>query len=73
MYILGISAFYHDSSACLVKDGQILFAIQEERFTRIKHDQSFPMNAIKACLNGANISIGDIDCITYYEDPKKIF
>tara|TARA_B100001121_G_scaffold125751_2_gene110200 strand:- start:10482 stop:12314 length:1833 start_codon:yes stop_codon:yes gene_type:complete len=73
MYILGISAFYHDSSACLVKDGQILFAIQEERFTRIKHDQSFPMNAIKACLNGANVSIGDIDCITYYEDPKNKF
>ena len=73
MYILGISAFYHDSSACLVKDGQILFAIQEERFTRIKHDQSFPMNAIKACLNGAKVSIGDIDCITYYEDPKKKF
>ena len=73
MYILGISAFYHDSSACLIKDGQILFAIQEERFTRIKHDQSFPMNAIKACLNGAKISIGDIACITYYEDPKKKF
>ena len=64
MYILGISAFYHDSSACLIKDGQILFAIQEERYTRIKHDQSFPINAIKACLNGAKISIADIDCIT---------
>ena len=55
MYILGISAFYHDSSACLIKDGEILFAVQEERYTRIKHDQSFPINAIKACLENESI------------------
>ena len=46
MYILGISAFYHDSAACLLKDGEIIAAAQEERFTRIKHDHSFPINAI---------------------------
>ena len=56
MYILGISAFYHDSAACLIKDGEILAAAQEERFTRIKHDSSFPQKAIQYCLNEAKIS-----------------
>ena len=56
MYILGISAFYHDSAACLLKDGEIVAAAQEERFTRKKHDQSFPNNAIKYCLEQLNIS-----------------
>jgi carbamoyltransferase len=51
MYILGISAFYHDSAACLVKDGEIISAAQEERFTRKKHDFNFPINAINFCLN----------------------
>ena len=55
MYILGISAFYHDSAACIIKDGIILAAAQEERFTRIKHDPSFPHNAIKFCIEEANI------------------
>ena len=50
MYILGISAFYHDSAACLIKDGNIIAAAQEERFTRKKHDASFPIHAIKFCL-----------------------
>ena len=57
MYILGISAFYHDSSACLIKDGEILFAVQEERYTRIKHDQSFPINAIKFLLSESSESL----------------
>ena len=56
MYILGISAYYHDSAACLVKDGEIIAAAQEERFTRIKHDHSFPINAIKYCLKEAGIN-----------------
>ena len=55
MYILGISAFYHDSAACLVKDGEIIAAAQEERFTRKKHDHNFPANAINYCLSSANI------------------
>lgn len=53
MYILGVSAFYHDSAACLVRDGEILSAAQEERFTRKKHDPRFPRNAIKYCLEEA--------------------
>ena len=55
MYILGISAFYHDSAACLLKNGEIVAAAQEERFTRKKHDAAFPQHAIKYCLNEANI------------------
>ena len=59
MHILGISAFYHDSAACILKNGEILAAVQEERFTRKKHDQSFPINSIKFCLNEAGIAQRD--------------
>lgn len=69
MYILGISAFYHDSAACLLKDGEILAAAQEERFTRIKHDAVFPHNAIKYCINEANIDAGKVDKVVFYEKP----
>ena len=69
MYILGISAFYHDSAACLIKDGEIIAAAQEERFSRIKHDQSFPVQAIKFCLNHAKIKGADLSHIVYYEKP----
>ena len=69
MYILGISAFYHDSAACLLKDGEIVAAAQEERFTRTKHDQSFPNNAIKYCLEQVNISASQIDNVVFYEKP----
>jgi len=68
-YILGISCFYHDSSACLLQDGKLLSAAQEERFTRIKHDENFPKNAIKFCLEDANINIDDIEYIVFYEKP----
>lgn len=77
MYILGISCFYHDSAAALIKDGTILAAAQEERFTRVKHDPSFPTNAIQFCLKKASISIDDVDQIVFYEDPslkmKRLF
>lgn len=73
MYILGISAYYHDSAAVLVKDGRVVCAIEEERFSRIKHDNSFPSTAIKWCLKEASISIGNIDCISYYEKPLLKF
>ena len=69
MYILGISAFYHDSAACLIKGGDIIAAAQEERFTRIKHDASFPANAIKYCLKEAFISPEQIKNIVFYEKP----
>ena len=69
MYILGISCYYHDSSAALLKDGIIVFAAQEERFTRKKHDVSFPINAIRYCLKSQNISINDVEYIGFYEKP----
>jgi carbamoyltransferase len=68
-YILGISAFYHDSAACLLKEGDIVAAAQEERFTRVKHDQSFPAEAIKYCLNSQNIKLKDVDHIVFYDKP----
>jgi len=73
MYILGISAFYHDSAAALVEDGRILYAVEEERFTRIKHDNQFPYQAVKFCLEEAGISITDVDYVSYYEKPLLKF
>ena len=69
MNILGISAFYHDSAAALICDDQIIAAAQEERFTRIKHDESFPTNAIEYCLKEANCSLEKIDHVVFYEKP----
>ncbi len=67
--IIGISAFYHDSAACLVTDGEIINAAQEERFTRIKNDPSFPFNALKFCLENNNFTLDQIDLIVFYEKP----
>lgn len=67
--ILGISAYYHDSAACLLIDGEIFAAAQEERFTRIKHDSGFPINAIHYCLTEAKLSAGDIDHVVFYDKP----
>ncbi len=69
MNILGISALYHDSAAALLIDGKIIAAAQEERFSRIKHDASFPLHAISYCLEEANILLGDIDVIVFYDKP----
>lgn len=69
IYILGISAFYHDSAACILKNGKVIAACHEERFTRIKHDESLPINAINFCLNEAKIDIDDLQFIAYYEKP----
>jgi carbamoyltransferase len=69
MAILGISSFYHDSAACIVKDGEIIAAAQEERFTRIKHDHSFPTNAIQFCLDKAGLKIEDIKEVAFYDKP----
>ena len=63
--ILGISAFYHDSAAAIIFDDNIVAAAQEERFTRIKHDPSFPFQSIKYCLNEAKIELTDIDYIVF--------
>lgn len=69
MYILGISAYYHDSAACLIKDGDIIAAAQEERFTRKKHDSAFPLNAIQYCLEEEKIKIEHLDYIGFYDKP----
>ena len=69
MNILGISAFYHDSAACLVQDGQIISAAQEERFTRKKHDFSFPNNALRYCLDTSGLKAADLDCVVFYDKP----
>jgi carbamoyltransferase len=73
MVILGISAFYHDSAAVLIIDGEIIAAAQEERFSRIKHDPSFPKEAIAWCLSSTNLTLEDVDKITFYEDPELKF
>ncbi len=69
MYILGLSAFYHDSAACLVKDGKIIAAAQEERFTRKKHDYNFPINAVKFCLKYAGITSSQLELVAFYDKP----
>jgi carbamoyltransferase len=69
MNILGISAYYHDAAACLVVDGAIIGAAQEERFTRKKHDSGFPVNAIKYCLAEARLSPGEMDYVVFYDKP----
>ena len=73
MYILGISAFYHDSAAALLRDGHLIAAAQEERFTRKKHDSGFPSNAIAYCLETAGISIEEVDHIGFYDKPLLKF
>lgn len=69
MYILGISAFYHDSSSALIHDGEILAAAQEERFTRKKHDPSFPANAVRYCLEYAGICLAEVETVVFYDKP----
>src|SRR5512136_3417629 len=67
MRILGISAFYHDSAVCLIEDGKLLFAAQEERFSRKKHDSGFPEMALARCLEYCGLRSGDLDGVVFYE------
>ncbi len=69
MKIIGFSAYYHDAAACLVIDGEIIAAAQEERFTRIRHDASFPTNAIQFLLDIRGITASDIDYFVFYDKP----
>src|ERR1700747_1221436 len=71
--ILGISAFYHDSAAALIVDGRIVAAAQEERFTRLKHDHRFPINAVEYCLREADISPIDLAYVGFYDKPLAKF
>lgn len=69
MYVLGISAFYHDSAAALLRDGEIIAAAQEERFTRIKHDADFPEHALRFCLQQAGVRLRDVQSVAFYDKP----
>ena len=73
MNILGISAFYHDSAAALIVDGEIIAAAQEERFSRKKHDPRFPKNAIRYCLEEAKLEYKDLDIVVFYDKPLLKF
>ncbi len=73
MYILGISAYYHDSAACLVRDGEVLAAAQEERFTRRKHDHRYPASAVEFCLKRAGITPKELDYVAFYDKPLLKF
>jgi carbamoyltransferase len=71
--ILGISAYYHDSAACLVRDGEIIAAAQEERFTRKKHDADFPRHAVAYCLREGNLKPEELDYVGFYDKPLLKF
>ena len=73
IFVLGISAFYHDSAACLLRDGEILAAASEDRFTRHKGDASLPVNAVQYCLDEAGITIADVDAVGFYDKPLLKF
>src|SRR3954467_821443 len=73
MTILGISAFYHDSAAAIIENGEIIAAAQEERFTRKKHDPNFPVNAVKFCLTYGGVKIDELDAIAFYDKPLLKF
>ena len=73
MYILGISCYYHDSAAVLIRDGQIIAAVEEERFSRKKHDSGFPKHAIDFCLMTAGITAKNLEFVVFYEKPFRKF
>src|SRR5216684_2645655 len=73
MNILGISAFYHDAAAALVVDGRIVAAAQEERFSRVKHDERFPAHAVSYCLEEAGLAPADLDYVGFYDKPLVKF
>jgi Predicted carbamoyl transferase, NodU family len=73
MVILGISCFYHDAAAAIIKDGILVSAVEEERFSRKKHDSGFPTNAIKYCLESVGVSVNDLDYLVFYEKPFSKF
>ena len=70
-YILGISCFYHDSAAAIISNGKIIAAVHEERFSRLKHDSSFPFESVNYCLEEARIDINDLECIVFYDNPMS--
>ena len=73
MQILGLSAYYHDSAAALVRDGEIVAAAQEERFSRVKHDAGFPARAAAWCLDEADVTLDRVDRVAFYDKPLLTF
>src|SRR5579885_347475 len=73
MWILGLSAYYHDSAACLVRDGAVVAAAQEERFSRKKHDHRFPAHAVAFCLRQGGISASELEAVVFYDKPLQKF
>ena len=73
MWVIGISAFYHDAAAALLRDGEIVAAAQEERFTRKKHDSGFPRHALDYCLSEAGIPLDEVDLVAFYDKPLLKF
>ena len=71
MNVLGLSAFFHESACCLLQDGRLVAAAEEERFSRVKHDPRLPVSAFRWCLRQGGVSIADLDCVAYYESPVK--
>src|SRR5262250_2700552 len=71
MYILGVSCFYHDAAAVLLRDGQLVAAAEEERFSRIKHDYGYPRNAIQFCLDQAGVAGAELDYVVFFEKPFR--
>src|SRR5215469_14868842 len=71
MNIIGLSCFFHDSACCLLRDGKLVAAAEEERFSRMKFDPSLPIEAFQFCLREGGLQLSDVDCIAYYEDPFK--
>jgi carbamoyltransferase len=71
LHILGISAHYHDAACCLLRDGELVAAAEEERFSRVKHDPRLPWRAFRYCLEEGGITLADVDCVAYYENPQK--
>ena len=71
MNLLGLSAFFHESACCLLQDGRLVAAAEEERFSRVKHDPRLPVSAFRFCLRAGGIGITDLDAVAYYESPVR--
>ena len=71
MNVIGISAFYHESACCLLQDGRLVAAAEEERFSRVKHDARLPVAAFSFCLQAGGLDVSDVDCVAFYESPMK--
>src|SRR4051794_12608547 len=72
-HVLGISAFYHDAAACLLRDGRVVLAVEEERLSRVKHDRRYPERAVAQCLEAGGLAASDVDAVVFYEKTLPKF